>query len=83
MQRTELVRRLKKDGGVSMKYVYPAIFTPLENDSGYDVYVPDLPYVRTFGNSLAEAMEMAEDATAMWLAHTEDAGQPIPPPPSR
>jgi len=63
-----------------MKYVYPAIFTPLDNDGGYDVYVPDLPYVRTWGNSLAEAMEMAEDATAMWLAHTEDDGQPAPLP---
>jgi len=63
-----------------MKYVYPAIFTPLEGEDGYDVYVPDLPYVRTCGNSLAEAIEMAEDATSMWLAHTEDEGQAIPSP---
>ena len=62
-----------------MKYVYPAIFTPLENGK-YDVYVPDLPYVRTFGNNLAEAMEMAEDATAMWLWDTENKKEPIPLP---
>ena len=62
-----------------MKYVYPAIFTPVEDDV-FDVYVPDLPYVRTCGKGLVEAMEMAEDATAMWLAHSEDEGHPIPPP---
>jgi len=63
-----------------MKYVYPAIFTPLEDESGYDVYVPDLPYVRTCGNNLAEAIEMAEDAIAMWLADSEDKGHFIPLP---
>jgi len=26
----------------NMKYVYPAIFTPLEDEGGYDVYIPDL-----------------------------------------
>jgi len=31
-----------------MKYVYPAIFTPLDNDDRYDVHVPDLPYVHTY-----------------------------------
>ena len=48
-----------------MKYVYPAIFTPLtegEFDGGYAVSVPDLPYIHTFGKDLAEAIEMAEDA---------------------
>ena len=62
-----------------MKYVYPAIFTPLE-DGVFDVHVPDLPYVRTCGNSLAETMEMAEDATAMWLADSEDKSHNIPTP---
>ena len=62
-----------------MKHVYPAVFTPLE-DGVFDVYVPDLPYVRTCGNSLAEAIEMAEDAIAMWIAHNEDNNNKIPPP---
>ena len=61
-----------------MKYVYPAIFTPV--NTGYDVYIQDLPHCRTCGDTLAEAMDMAEDAAAMWLAHTEDAGQQIPKP---
>jgi len=63
-----------------MKYVYPAVFTPLEKDSGYDVYVPDLPYVRTCGGTLAEAIEMAEDAVSMWLWDAENKKEDIPPP---
>ena len=62
-----------------MKYVYPAIFAPAE-EGGYDVYVPDLPYVRTCGDDLAEAIEMAEDAIAMWLWDAENNGEEIPPP---
>jgi predicted RNase H-like HicB family nuclease len=60
-----------------MKYVYPAIFTPLE-EGGYDVYIPDLPYCRTCGNDLAEAIEMAEDAASMWLWDAENKSEPIP-----
>ena len=63
-----------------MKYVYPAIFTPLEQEGGFDVYVPDLPYVRTCGDTLAEAIEMAEDAISMWLWDAENEGQEIPSP---
>ncbi len=60
-----------------MKYVYPAVFTPLED--GYDVYVPDLPGCRTCGDSLAEAIEMAEDAVSLWLWDTEEEKGVIPP----
>ena len=59
-----------------MKYVYPAIFTPLED--GYDVHVPDLPGCRTCAGSLTEAIEMAEDAMSMWLWDTEQEKRPIP-----
>jgi len=62
-----------------VKYVYPAIFTPLE-DGQYDVYVPDLPYVRTCGKDLAEAIEMAEDATSHWLWDAENKKEDIPKP---
>jgi len=62
-----------------MTYVYPVIFSP-SNEGGYDVHVPDLPGVYTCGNSLAEALDMAEDAMAMWLAYSEDEGHHIPPP---
>lgn len=60
-----------------MKYVYPAVFTPL--DDGYDVRVPDLPGCRTCGDSLAESIEMAEDAVSLWLWDAEQEGRGIPP----
>ena len=66
-----------------MRYVYPAIFTPItegEFIGGYAVAVPDLPYVHTFGKDIADAIEMAEDAIAMWLADHEDNNYEIPPP---
>lgn len=34
-----------------MRYVYPAIFTPVENGR-FDVKVPDLPGCRTCGDDL-------------------------------
>lgn len=62
-----------------MKYVYPAIFTPLD-DGQYDVYIPDLPYVRTCGKDLANAIEMAEDACSHWLWDAENKKETIPTP---
>ncbi|GHV43137.1 HicB family protein [Clostridia bacterium] len=62
-----------------MKYAYPAIFTPLDGGE-YDVYVPDLHYVRTCGHNLAEAIEMAEDAISMWLWDAENKKEDIPSP---
>ncbi|MDR1687751.1 MAG: type II toxin-antitoxin system HicB family antitoxin [Clostridiales bacterium] len=61
-----------------MKYVYPAIFTPLGD--GYDVNVPDLPGCRTCADTLAEAIAMAEDAVSLWLWDTEEEKGEIPPP---
>ena len=62
-----------------MKYAYLAIFTP-SSEGGYSVEAPDLPGVFTCGDTLPEAIEMAEDAMAMWLAHSEDGGEQIPVP---
>ena len=60
-----------------MKYVYPAIFTPIENGE-FDVKIPDLPGCRTCGKDLADAIFMAEDATAMWLWDAESKSESIP-----
>lgn len=60
-----------------MKYVYPSIFFP-EGDGRYNVVVPDLPGCRTFGNDIADAIEMARDAISMWLCDAEDKKEPIP-----
>ncbi|WP_028308676.1 type II toxin-antitoxin system HicB family antitoxin [Desulfitibacter alkalitolerans] len=62
-----------------MKYVYPAIFTPLPTGE-YDVRVPDLPGCITCGSDLADAIEMIQDAIAMWLCDAEDNKETIPAP---
>ncbi len=60
-----------------MKYVYPAIFE--KYGEKIEVTVPDLPCY-TFGDDMADAIEMAEDAAAMMLAAYEDEGKKAPEP---
>lgn len=62
------------------QYVYPAVFHPDEKEGGYFVSFPDLPGCMTEGNDLADALYMAQDASEMWLAFTEDQKQAIPEP---
>ena len=65
-------------GELNMKYTYPVMF---EYDDGkISVKVPDIPGCFTFGDTIAEAIEMVEDAMAMMLAHYEDHHQVIPKP---
>ncbi|GMO29926.1 MAG: type II toxin-antitoxin system HicB family antitoxin [Termitinemataceae bacterium] len=64
-----------------MKYVYPAILTN-EGDNIL-VSVPDLPGLHTFGNSLADALCMAQDAIEMWLWDAENNKEAIPAPSSQ
>lgn len=59
-----------------MKYVYPAIFTKEKNQ--YSVEFPDLPGCITCGDSLEEAIEMAEDALALVLFTHEKNDSAIP-----
>ena len=61
-----------------MKYVYPAIF--VEDDGKIGVDFPDIMGCHTFGDNLADAMEMAKDALEMMLVSYEDDGQEIPTP---
>jgi len=60
-----------------MKYVYPAIFTVEEEK--ILVSVPDLPGLHTFGNSMADALFMVQDAIEMWLWDAESKEESIPP----
>ena len=60
-----------------MEYVYPAIITPL-GSNGFDASIPDLPYCRTCGKDLPEALFMAKDAVEMWLWDAENNSEPIP-----
>ena len=62
-----------------MKLVYPAIFSPWEDGAGYTVQVPDLPGCVTEGDSLAEAIYMAEDAACGWVLTELEDGNTVPP----
>ena len=59
-----------------MKYVYPVIITAEEGK--YLVDVPDLPGLYTFGDSMADALYMAQDAIEMWLWDAESKNEAIP-----
>lgn len=61
------------------KYAYPAIFTE-EETGGYSVVFPDIDGCFTCGDTLPDAMEMAEDAMCLMLYDKEEDGEPIPPP---
>lgn len=61
-----------------MKLAYPAIFSPWEDGKGYTVEFPDLAGCVTEGESLAEAIEMAEDAASGWVLGEMEDGNTIP-----
>lgn len=62
-----------------MKLVYPAVFTPYEDNSGgYVVEFPDLPGCVTGGDDMAEALFMAEDAASGWLLTELEDGHKLP-----
>ncbi|WP_084277006.1 type II toxin-antitoxin system HicB family antitoxin [Anaerovibrio sp. RM50] len=50
---------------MSNNYYYPAIFQP--EDIGFSVSVPDLPGCFTQGDTLDEALEMAQEAIGIML----------------
>ena len=59
-----------------MKYVYPAIISVEEGK--FLVSVPDLPGLHTFGNDMADALYMVQDAIEMWLWDAENKYEVIP-----
>ncbi len=61
------------------KYTYPAIFTA-EKDGGYSVDFPDIPGCYTCGDTLADAIYMAEDVLAFMLYGYEQERRVIPMP---
>lgn len=60
-----------------MKLVYPACMYE-ESDGGYSVEVPDLQGCCTQGNTLQEALEMAEDAALGWILTSIEDDEEIP-----
>ena len=61
-----------------MQYVFPAIFT--KEEAGYSVSFPDVENCITSGQTLSEAMYMAQDALSLMLMDMEDDGAAIPAP---
>ena len=61
-----------------MKLVYPACF--YKEDSGYSVDIPDLLGCCTQGETLEDAIQMAEDAALGWLLTALEENEKIPKP---
>ena len=67
-----------------VKYIFPAIFTLDKNDPVYPngVYLvnfPDLEGTYTYGETLEEAYDMAEDVLATMLLYLKEQNKDIPP----
>ena len=60
-----------------MKLVYPARFCK-EKEGGYSVEVPDLKGCITQGDTLEEAIEMAQDAALGWLLTSIEDEEDLP-----
>ena len=62
-----------------MKRYYPCAIVP-EDEGGYSVYFPDVPNCFTCGDTLEDALEMAEDVLAMMLQSMAEERKDIPEP---
>jgi antitoxin HicB len=58
-------------------YNYTVVFEPIP-EGGYNVVVPAIPEISTFGSTLEEAKEMAADAIKCYLESALKANEPIP-----
>jgi antitoxin HicB len=58
-------------------YNYTVIFEPVDK-GGYDVIVPAIPEICTFGETIEEAREMAEDAIRCYLESALEEKETIP-----
>ena len=59
---------------------YPIAIEPGDENTAFGVVVPDLPGCFSAGDTLDEAMAGAEEAIALWIDATIDAGNAIPTP---
>jgi predicted RNase H-like HicB family nuclease len=58
-------------------YNYTVLFEPLK-EGGYDVIVPAIPEICTYGETLEEAKAMAKDAITCFLENAIEEGEQIP-----
>ena len=63
-----------------MIYVFPAVFDYDPKDKAYNVSFPDIRGCLTFGYSMKEAVENADDALNLMLWSKEYDGEDIPMP---
>jgi predicted RNase H-like HicB family nuclease len=61
---------------------YSIAIEPGDENTAFGVVVPDLPGCFSAGDTLDEAMAGAEEAIALWIDATIDAGNAIPTPSS-
>ena len=69
---------LQVEGGLLMRYSYPAYF--IKEESGYLVFFPDLDNIATCGCNFAQATYMAMDCLALYLCSCLEDGKTLPPP---
>ena len=60
-----------------MEYGYTTLFEPMP-EGGFNVLVPAIPEICTYGDTLEEAREMARDAIRCYLESALKTGEPIP-----
>ncbi len=61
-----------------MNYVYPAVF--YEEEGKISILLPDLGNLATFGDNVADAMRMAQDACDLYLFTALRDGESLPAP---
>ena len=60
-------------------YAFTAVFTPESKEPEmYNVSVPAIPEICTFGNSFEEARFMAQDALELVVLSLLEEGEPVP-----
>jgi len=59
------------------EYGYTVMYEQL-TEGGYQVIVPAMPEIITYGRTLEEAREMAKDAIRCFLQSALKTGEPIP-----
>jgi antitoxin HicB len=70
------LNQVQVKGGSLRQHSYTVFFEPQEG--GYNVLVPAIPEICTFGETLEEARTMAEDAIRCYLESAIKNGESIP-----
>jgi predicted RNase H-like HicB family nuclease len=75
-----MIQPKTKDLDYFLSLRYKIILQPEED--GWGAIIPDLPGCVGGGDTIAEALEMLEDAKVGWISARFDRGYPIPEPDS-